>query len=119
MPTTPKAQAQATHKKRWKYALYAAVLLSLGYFFIGGDDGLARGGLLVRHLILPGGLAGTAEVVRFLGEEISRRTYLNLMSQYRPCYRADERPELGRRPTMAEFRRAHDLARQHGLKRLD
>ena len=40
MPTAPKAQAQATRKKRWKYALYAALLLSLGYFFIGGDDGL-------------------------------------------------------------------------------
>ncbi len=83
------------------------------------QQGVAQRGLLVRHLILPGGLAGTAEVVRFLAEEISRHTYLNLMSQYRPCYRADERPELNRRPTMADFRQAHDLARQYGLERLD
>jgi putative pyruvate formate lyase activating enzyme len=81
--------------------------------------GIARRGLLVRHLILPGGLAGTAEVVRFLAEEISRHTYLNLMSQYRPCYRADERPELGRRPSLTELQEAHELARSHGLERLD
>jgi putative pyruvate formate lyase activating enzyme len=83
------------------------------------EAGIARRGLLVRHLILPGGLAGTAEVVRFLATEISRRTYLNLMSQYRPCYRADERPELSRRPSLAEFQEAHELARSHGLERLD
>ena len=82
-------------------------------------EGIAQSGLLVRHLVLPGGLAGTQEVLRFLAEEISRRTYLNLMSQYRPCYRADERPELDRRPSASEFRQAHDLARSHGLERLD
>ncbi len=83
------------------------------------QNGIARRGLLVRHLILPGGLAGTTEVVRFLAEEISCRTYLNLMSQYRPCYRAGERAELDRRPSLVEFRQAHDLARQFGIERLD
>jgi len=79
--------------------------------------GIALRGLLVRHLVLPGGLAGTAEVVRFLGEEISRDTYLNIMEQYRPCYRAFEHPELARRITKEEYRQALETARRAGLHR--
>lgn len=81
--------------------------------------GVARRGLLVRHLVLPGGAAGTDEVMRFLAEEISPATYVNVMDQYRPCYRADEVPELARRPTGAEIREARAAARRHGLHRLD
>ena len=82
-------------------------------------DGVALRGLLVRHLVLPGELAGTAEVMRFLGEEISPDTYLNLMAQYRPCYRANEYPELMRRLAPGEYRAALELARGAGLHRLD
>jgi putative pyruvate formate lyase activating enzyme len=82
-------------------------------------DGIARRGLLVRHLVLPGGLAGTDRVLAFLSREISPRTYVNLMDQYRPCYRADEYPELMRRIAPEEFQRSIDLARKHGLRRLD
>jgi putative pyruvate formate lyase activating enzyme len=81
--------------------------------------GIARRGLLVRHLVLPGGLAGTEEVVRFLAREVSPRTYLNLMDQYRPCDRAFEYPELARPLAAAEFARAVELARAEGLERLD
>src|SRR5208283_600097 len=59
-------------------------------------DGLAVRGLLVRHLALPGGLAGTKAVLTFLAEEISRSTYVNVMAQYRPCYRASELTPLDR-----------------------
>jgi putative pyruvate formate lyase activating enzyme len=83
------------------------------------EDGLAKRGLLVRHLVLPGGLAGTAEVVRFLAEEISPRTYLNLMAQYRPAYRARQHPPLDRGLSPAEYAAALDLASRAGLKRLD
>ncbi|HZY03768.1 MAG TPA: radical SAM protein [Anaeromyxobacteraceae bacterium] len=83
------------------------------------EEGLAQRGLLVRHLVLPGGLAGTEAVMRFLAEEISPRTWVNLMGQYRPCYRADEVPEVARRPTAAELREALSAARQAGLRRLD
>jgi len=82
-------------------------------------DGVATRGLLVRHLVLPGGLAGTASVLEFLADEISRDTYLNLMAQYRPCYRAAEYPPLDRGLTAAEFAEALELARRHGLRRLD
>ncbi len=82
-------------------------------------DGIARRGLLVRHLVLPNNLAGTHEIVRFLAQEISPNTYLNIMAQYHPCYRAYELPELGRPITEEEFIRAQEEALRAGLKRLD
>ncbi len=83
------------------------------------EKGLATRGLLVRHLILPNNIAGTGEIVRFLAEEISRETYLNLMDQYRPSYRAGDFPELNRRLTKEEYQAAIKLARGAGLRRLD
>ncbi len=80
--------------------------------------GIARRGLLVRHLVLPNGIAGTGEVVRFLAD-LSEDTYLNVMDQYRPCYRAHEYPPLARRPSRAELEEALRLALAAGLRRLD
>ena len=82
------------------------------------ERSIALRGLLVRHLVLPAGLAGTAEVVRFLAK-LSRDTYLNLMDQYRPCYKAHEFPELNHRITPAEYAEAVCLAEEAGLHRLD
>jgi putative pyruvate formate lyase activating enzyme len=81
--------------------------------------GVAVRGLLVRHLVLPAGIAGTDQVLSFLATEISRDTYLNLMDQYRPCYRADEYPEITRPITAQEFGAALATAGRLGLKRLD
>lgn len=83
------------------------------------ERGLATRGLLVRHLVLPNGLAGTAQVVRFLAEEISPNTYLNLMDQYRPDFHAGRYPELSRRITPDEYTEAVRMARAAGLHRLD
>jgi putative pyruvate formate lyase activating enzyme len=83
------------------------------------ENGIALRGLLVRHLVLPGGIAGTDKVLAFLAGEISRATYLNLMDQYRPCYRADEYPEIDRPITSEEFREALATAARVGLTRLD
>ncbi len=82
-------------------------------------NGIARRGLLVRHLVLPNGLAGSEAVFRFIAEEISRDTYVNVMAQYRPCHRAGDFPELDRRPTVGEFRAAVAAASAAGLRRLD
>lgn len=82
-------------------------------------DGIARRGLLVRHLVLPGGAADTESVLTFIADEISSGTYLNLMDQYRPCYRADESPPLDRPLGRAEYERARSVARRVGLVRLD
>ena len=81
--------------------------------------GLARRGLLVRHLVLPNNLAGSDQIVRFLAEEISPNTYLNLMDQYHPAHKASQYPKLNRRITRQEFEAALQTARQAGLHRLD
>ena len=83
------------------------------------EQGVALQGLLIRHLILPNGLAGTAEIAKFLAEKISPETYLNVMSQYRPMYKAHEYPRINRRPTMEELQEAVTLAHEAGLTRLD
>jgi putative pyruvate formate lyase activating enzyme len=79
-------------------------------------SGIARRGLLVRHLYLPDNLAGTPAILRFLHDEISPDTYLNLMDQYRPCYRADEYPPLDHRPGRGEFAAMLQQAKQLGLR---
>ncbi len=82
-------------------------------------QGIAQRGLLVRHLVLPSRLAGTDEVVRFLAQEVSTNTYLNVMAQYHPCYKAFDIPQLSQSLTRHEFNEAVDLAHQQGLYRLD
>ena len=82
-------------------------------------DGIAQRGLLVRHLVLPGGLAGTAEVVRFLAEDISLNTYINIMGQYRPAYRAKAYPPLDSPLHNKEYQDALSMAARAGLTRLD
>ena len=81
--------------------------------------GLAVRGLLLRHLVLPDDLAGTARVMDWVAREVSRDTYVNLMSQYRPCGRADEMPQLARRLRKDEFESALAATRAAGLERLD
>ena len=81
--------------------------------------GVAQRGLLVRHLVLPHGLAGTSGIVDFLSKEISTNTYLNIMAQYRPCYRAPEIPGLARPISTEEYQEALSLAERAGLVRLD
>lgn len=83
------------------------------------EHGVAERGLLVRHLVLPGNLAGTRDVVTFLAEEISRNTYVNVMDQYYPCYKAFDNPPLNRRTTRSEFQSAVEMAKDAGLTRID
>jgi putative pyruvate formate lyase activating enzyme len=82
-------------------------------------NGVAQRGLLIRHLILPGELAGTDAVLRFIAGELSTDTYINLMTQYRPAYQAHDHPPLDRPITSDEYRQALELAEKHGLHRLD
>jgi putative pyruvate formate lyase activating enzyme len=83
------------------------------------ESGVALRGLLVRHLVLPEGAAGTEEIVKFLVNEISPDTYTNIMAQYYPCYKAGEYPPLDRRITNSEYQKAVRAALDAGLKRLD
>jgi len=83
------------------------------------EKGIALRGLLVRHLVMPGGLAGTPGVMGFLAENVSRDTYVNVMDQYHPCFRAGQDPLINRRVTRAEYTDAVEAALSAGLKRLD
>lgn len=82
------------------------------------ENGIAVRGLLVRHLVLPGNVAGTERVLKFLAENISKDTYVNIMDQYRPYYRAVGDPVLGRRITKKEYREVLDIAKELGLRRV-
>jgi putative pyruvate formate lyase activating enzyme len=84
-----------------------------------GADGLAKRGVLVRHLVMPGLVDEAKEIFRFLAEEVSRDTYVNIMGQYRPEYRAAEYPEIARRPTPREMEAARQAAKAAGLHRFD
>ena len=81
--------------------------------------GIALRGVLVRHLVMPGEASTTRRVIDFLADEIGKETYLNLMHQYRPCGRALEFPEIGRRTAAGEWREARDYALERGMFRLD
>jgi putative pyruvate formate lyase activating enzyme len=83
------------------------------------ERGLARRGVLVRHLVMPGLLAESGEIFRFLSDAISRDCYVNVMGQYRPDYQTAKYPEIHRRPTAEEMREARYLFHQAGLHRLD
>ncbi len=83
------------------------------------QDGIAQRGLLIRHLVLPIGLADSELIFKFLAEEVSKNVYLNVMAQYRPAYKAHQVPELSRRLQPEEYRQAVKLAKQFGLSRLD
>jgi putative pyruvate formate lyase activating enzyme len=80
--------------------------------------GIARRGLLIRHLLLPDNAAGTDALLRFVAEELSSDTWLNLMDQYRPCYRADQYPPLDRRPNRSELRQARRWGRELVLQHM-
>jgi putative pyruvate formate lyase activating enzyme len=82
------------------------------------EHGLARRGRLVRHLVMPGGLEETREILRFLAGEISPDTFVNVMPQYRPEGLASRYPAIARPLRSWEFQEALKIARQAGLRRL-
>lgn len=82
-------------------------------------EGIARSGLLVRHLVLPEGMAGTREIMRFISRKISTNTYVNIMSQYRPCGNVEGVKALQRSVSRNEYIDALSAAKTEGLTRLD
>lgn len=81
------------------------------------ENGVAWSGLLIRHLVLPNGLAGSAEVLKFIATGISKESYVNIMLQYRHTYKAYEHKELNRGLRMSEYREAIAIAKEWGLHR--
>ncbi|MEA1967663.1 MAG: radical SAM protein [Thermodesulfobacteriota bacterium] len=83
------------------------------------SSGIAQHGLLLRHLVLPGDLAGTGKIMKFLAEEVSCRTYVNIMSQYRPCGTAYKIKPLSRQITIKEYKEAFRISEEQGITRFD
>src|SRR5919109_1649258 len=83
------------------------------------EDGMARRGLIVRHLVMPGLLDQTEAILRFVATELGPGTYVNLMAQYYPAGRTSEFPEIDRHLYCSEFERALELADELRLRRLD
>ena len=77
--------------------------------------GVARSGLIIRHLVLPGNFSGTRKIMRFIAREISPYTYISLMSQYFPTYQADQFPPLSRRINRKEYRDAVKAFKEEGM----
>ncbi len=89
-----------------------------------GPDGLARRGVLVRHLVMPGQTLEAAAIFAWLAREVSVDTYLNIMGQYRPAYRVVTDPlrrysDIDRVPSPEEIAAAYAAARRAGLRRFD
>jgi putative pyruvate formate lyase activating enzyme len=81
------------------------------------EEGIAYRGLLIRHLVMPGDVAGTAEAMEFIASELSSDSYVNVMQQYHPMYRAGDFPEIARRLSLEEYLDAVRAARRVGLSR--
>jgi putative pyruvate formate lyase activating enzyme len=82
-------------------------------------DGLMYRGVMIRHLVMPNGVGGTKQVIEWIAANLPRDTYLNIMSQYRPMYKAFDYPEISRRITHDEYNEAVTWAKAAGLTNLD
>lgn len=81
------------------------------------DNGIAYRGVLIRHLVMPDDTAGSEEVLKYIAEELSKESYVNIMRQYYPCYKAMDFPEISRSITLQEYNRACEIGRKYGLHR--
>lgn len=82
-------------------------------------DGLMYRGLMIRHLVMPNRISGAKEVFQWIGENLPKDTYLNIMSQYRPMHKAFQYPKISRRLTREEYDEAIQWAKGSGLTNLD
>ena len=82
-------------------------------------DGLMYKGLMIRHLVMPNNVGGTKRVIEWIAKNLPKDTYLNIMSQYRPMYKAFQYPKISRRITLKEYKEAVEWAKKAGLTNLD
>jgi len=81
------------------------------------EDGIAKRGLIIRHLVLPEDVSGTENILRFISEEVSKKSYISLMDQYFPCYKALQDPVISRKITIEEYERAKVQMEKYGFGR--
>jgi putative pyruvate formate lyase activating enzyme len=110
---------QYTQADNYADAMYAALKemhQQVGILQI-NKQGVAERGVLIRHLVMPNGIVGSERIFKFIAEELSPHSYVNIMAQYYPSHRANEFPELNRRITHQEMLDAYTAARKYGLHR--
>jgi len=83
------------------------------------SDGLMYRGLMIRHLVMPNRVSGTKQIIEWIAENLPKDTYVNIMSQYRPMYRAFDYPEISRKLKREEYEEAVKWAKDVGLTNLD
>jgi putative pyruvate formate lyase activating enzyme len=83
------------------------------------EDGLMRRGLMIRHLVMPNSASNTKEIVEWIAGNLPKDTFLNLMSQYTPVYKANDYPEISSRITIEEYKEAINYAKLSGLTNLE
>ena len=107
----------------YNYPHYAKLALKEMHRQVGdlevNSRGIAVRGIIMRHLIMPNRIAGSEKFLKFVAENLSKNTYLNLMRQYRPEYKAFDYPEIARRITRKEYEEVLNWAKKYGLNRLD
>jgi putative pyruvate formate lyase activating enzyme len=79
------------------------------------EEGIIKRGVIIRHLVLPNNLSGTEKIMKFISEELSKDTYISLMSQYTPYYKAHEFKEISRKITREEYQEAQNSMHKYGL----
>ncbi len=84
-----------------------------------GNAGILQRGLMIRHLVMPNNVSGTGRLMKWIADNLPTDTYVNLMAQYTPYFKANEFPEIARRITVREYRNAVNAARTAGLTNLD
>ena len=106
----------------YNYPYYVRLALKEMFRQVGDlvvERGLAKRGLIIRHLVLPNRIAGTEQFLKFVAENLSKTTYLNIMRQYRPEHKATEYPDIARQLKRQEYVEALQWAKKLGLTRLD
>jgi putative pyruvate formate lyase activating enzyme len=115
-------QAGKYSAEAYNYPHHAKLALKEMYRQVGDlnvdSRGIAVRGLMVRHLILPRRIAGTEKFLKFVAENLSKTTYINIMNKYRPEYKASEYPEIARRVKRSEYNEAIKWAKKYGLVRV-
>ena len=81
------------------------------------EEGIAKRGLLIRHLVLPNRIGGSKKVIEFVSDEVSKDSYFNVLFQYRPLYQANQYRELNRPPQLSEYLKVIKMAKEAGLHR--
>lgn len=117
------ANAAQYSSEAYSYPFYARLAFKEIHRQVGDLEtdrrGIAQKGLMVRHLVLPNRIAGSREILNFIARDLSLNTYVNIMRQYRPEYKARQYPDIDRRISSKEYQEALSWAKEFGLTRLD